>query len=736
MSAYREKHSAIGIVEAVETLSSIAELESGSELGITEEHRLVVQDVSVKYRTVHWLHEQEAAETVKIVKEIFRIILDYLQSFYEDEYEQKKETFENVKTIMVLVGEAAQKLDKYTTIFKDTKLGSVTQLKEYKQLQDFYHNKISAKVEENFVKEWMKQLPQVVKQKPSKVKLKKKGKISTKHIFVDLEAVKQDLEYELFFMRKEDGTRFYNPRLIRNIKLVCDFGDYFGERVSVDPLLAVQMWLDKCLHVAAQNILQSVGDTLDYFCHEAMKEKDKRLVSCLNKAVMALMLSANARNLLHNSPVKSCHQYFLDFQGFLREALCTRQYCKMLAYPPKKNEHFLTCLLELVHALCRALFLNIHSYRDVGVVVLELIEKYVSEEGFAEKEEHNHMMLWSKLSEDYEALEEVVKRHPHGPLHKVLEFLQEFGSQYFDSLIQYNIPNHLFDIYLPRRKVSFLHLPSPTHQEYINKAAVISEFKGFLHSCREGFHKKHHLLINLQDRTSWREHYRCSVLEELHKHPYFKDELTVVTLTKDTDFYHQLEPYHKVNRAKVFFKHFEEHLKGVHSGYYFPLTIKGDLFPKWSENMINAIHQFFFEGKNVLSRDQRLVFIEIFYMLLELKLIEICKADSVSLTCKDAIDTGSAASAQLYAFAKLIGGQALDEKDREYLDVMLFIAPLMIRERNLLTNRFQRMRDVIKLIETKMHEMGSREFSKEFHQAFGKYYKKSSLNIEVMKPQL
>lgn len=204
----------LSIVDAVETLSSIADLEFDRNIGITQKHEIILGDEKVVYKTVHWLHQEEAPTAVNLVREIFRVILHYLKDFYKKEYGQVSDsnTLEGIKAIMVLVGEAAKKLDKYTKIFHQTQ--SVTDLKEYRQLQEFYRTKIARPLDEGVVNQWIFGLT-LGKGKAGRERIfravpKKTDKLTnTKHLFVDLETVKKDTEYELFFIRKEDGSRFF-----------------------------------------------------------------------------------------------------------------------------------------------------------------------------------------------------------------------------------------------------------------------------------------------------------------------------------------------------------------------------------------------------------------------------------------------------------------------------------------------------------------------------------------------
>ena len=133
-------------------------LEFDREIGIAQKHEIVFGEETIGYKSVHWLHQSDAPATVNLVRETFRVILHYLKQFYIKEYNHVTDptTLEGIKTIMVLVGEAAKKLDKYTEIFHQTQ--SVMEFKEYKQLQEFYRAKIARKVEEGPLSKWILEL--------------------------------------------------------------------------------------------------------------------------------------------------------------------------------------------------------------------------------------------------------------------------------------------------------------------------------------------------------------------------------------------------------------------------------------------------------------------------------------------------------------------------------------------------------------------------------------------------
>lgn len=721
------------LLEAIETLSSIADLEFDHDVGIAQKHDLIVQDKPLIYHTVHWLHHQNAEVTIDMVKQTFKVVLNYLKHFYDKEYGtiKNEQAIEGIKTIMVLVGEAAKKLDKYTKAFHQAQTTSITELKEYKKLQEFYLSRIARKIDEGQLGKWILALSNRLHPQ-NEVKLTGRKSSQTKHVFVDLESVKKDNDYELFFLRKEDGTRFFSPRLIRNVKLVSDFGGYLGEVKSVEPLTTVVEWQDRFAHTCAKNIVGALRLHIDKFYRESMQHKDNEFVESLNKAIMALLLCCNPHNLMHNLPIKDCRDYFYDFRHFLRESLSLIEYHKMITYPPKKSSKLALCLLNTAHNLCLALYTQVNALQSLTGMIHDIIQQAHQERSNEHLENFEKSRdLWNGLANDYAAMSTLLKRHPNGPINKILEALEEGKIREFDPLMQGNIPSQLFTLYAQQNKVLFTRWPSPTRQEFIHKACVIDEFKGFLRACTHGHLVSKCLVLNFQDRTSWKEHFRCLAIEDLPSHESFTRHIDVVTLAKDTEFYHQLAPYNEDNHADTFIQHFKEHCEDENCGNVFPKGMQKELYGSFIDGILEGIHRVFFSGKNILLREHRMDFIEIFYLFLQLKLVELAKADVVGYTCKDSIDIAESAGSLLYVFLKLLHQERLSENDREQLDVMLYGPSLMERERLMLPERFNRMLSAIKTLETVRNELGHKNFPKVIQETFGKFFRNSLLQNKV-----
>lgn len=724
------------LVEAVETLSNIADLEFDRDVGIAEEHDLILQDKPLTYHTVHWLHRQGALVTVNMVKEIFRVILHYLRDFYKKDYAYiaDSQTLENIKTIMVLVGDAAKKLDRYTMLFHKTQAKSVVELKEYRQLQEFYLKRIAKKIDEGVISQWILALARrggATKEKD----LESPRRQSAKHVFMDLETVKKDVEYELFFLKKEDGTRFFSPRLIRNIKLISDFGNYLGKDGPDDPLFNIEAWEDQAAFQSAKNIMRSIRGYARKFYKGASRATHHEIVDFLNKSLVALAMAGNSHHLIRYGGIKSCRDYFYDFQVFLRSCLRSTSYQKLMAYAPEKPNRQTHSALYLIHFMCMALYTQLNGYREFLSPLHELIhqatEKLCVDHKKAAK---TATKLWLKLAGDYAALTKLLKGHVNGPLNKVLNLLEEGECHQFDPIFQENLPSQLYNLYVQENRYQFARWPSPTYQEFIHKAVVNEEFKAFLHGCIHRYEINKVLIINFQERVSWKEHSRCVAIEDLPNHESFARHVDVVTLAKDTEFYHQLVPFsaYNQNQADIFMKDLKEDVASKTGGFFFPEAMRGELIQNFVPGVVEAIHRIFFSQKNLLLREHRLDFIEIFYLFLQLKIIEYLKPDMIGFSCKDGLDISGAAGAELFVFLKFMNQERLSENDQEHLELMLYGPCLILRERMMVPDRFNRMLSALKTLELVREQFGQGGFVKIIQEAFSSFYKTPILKGKVV----
>ncbi len=667
----RKSHGKLTILEAVDNLSSMAELDQ-----IATAQELPPEETVGEEKT--WLNPKHQEENRETVKQTFRVIRNYLQHVYDKEREHldDPETQKGIHAIMVLAGEAAQKVDKYTSLFKGTytKEG-ISELPEYKDLQQFYMNKIMKKFQQALEteEEWQAKWGSV---EEDVLDIQKRG-------LKDLETVRRDKEYELFFIQKEDGRPFFNRNVLRHIKLVGDFDESMGDPTGEDPFLRIKVIQDKNVHLFAKEVLHSIIPYLDEFYKEAMRYKDKKLTAFLNKSIMALMLAANPRNMMQNTTGKNCLSYYSDFHTYLRMALASEEYRKFVVIPPSKSDYFSHSMLTLAHALCDRFFTREENRKETIELIHRLAQKGQKQKG--SNEVHGSTIsIWNNLLDEDENIRNLLKQYPNGPLLKTLDVFREGDEKKgFDPIWQHNFPSQLFTFATGDLHVSCLRIPSPTHQENINKAVVIPEFQGFLRAL--GSKGQKHLLINLQDRTSWKEHARCVALEELQKQNESLNSLIVITIPKHTEFYLQAGNYQNVNEADLFIKQLKEQISSAEEcGFYFPPQINKNEIVKFVDRVLPMVHQVFFSDKQMLTRKNRLDFIEIFYQFLMMHLIQQVKPDSFSFTCKDAIDIGAAANTAFFAFLRLLSNdKPWKPEEKDDLRWLLFSPSLIIRERTI-----------------------------------------------------
>ncbi len=734
MSAKHSKEEfTLTLEEAVDTLSNIVEMDIDSESILTTLEEPADQPLDLKHKVVYWLQGKNIDETANVIKETFRVILHHLRNYDKKGYWYlpNDETTESIKSIMVLVGEAAKKLDRHAILIHHEKELSPTHYKEYKRLQEFYQTRIARRVDENLLGKWIMGLSQRVFAQtiPHQVAVAEAlPSLQTKHVFVDLETVKNDSEYELFFIKKDDGERFFNSRLIKNIKLICDFGKHITEPRADDPLVSLSIWRDRFLQGAARGILGYALPSIEAFSHYVEALHEDELYIFLEKAIVALMLSSNPHNIEHDMSLKSTRCYFADFQHFLRQALNTREYQHLVAYPEEKSEPG-KVELDLIQALCKGLFTQPKSMQELAPQLNILFEE--GREAYGKNHPSSDTKALSQLlGEEYTLLTKFFKPHATGPLLNMIDLLENESYQAFDPILQSNLPNSLFSLSFDDYKALNIRMPSPTRQAQIGKSYVIEEFEEFLRALPDG---EHFLVINLQDRTAWREHSRCVALEDLQHHPDFSDKLTVVTIPKETEFYFQMVPYNHENHAETFIESFKAKLLDDMSGFYFPDKVKKVLTEGSLEQMLRAVHQVFFGGRNVLPRERRQDFIEIFYLMLEMKIIDSVRPTLFSLVCKDGIDLSEAANGELFVFINLLRKEKFSKSDFELLNQMLYMPAIIHRERVMLPERFNRLTAVLKEIELVRDSLGWKNFAEKVDTYLSPFFGKnviSSIRIE------
>lgn len=672
------------ILKALDNLHALVDVDSLNQLEVTDAAELIphLEEKEEEY----WLQAGSDELTQDAIRETFKSVHHHLVHFYDQMREkgENQRLIEGINTIMVLVGEAAAKLEKYGAVFQK----KVVEFPEYMELQNFYRTQVIQELFREFAKTPIT---------PSTEERATEESVGV-HILNDINIVKQDQLYELFYLKNEAGHDFYTMQLARNIKLACDFGEYAKRYGGDDPLLQVKNWEDRALHLLSKEILNTAKKEIHKFYKGAYRYRDMEIVQKLHMSLMALMLAANPRNLLRQFSQKGCHLYFSDFQMFMRDCLHTREYQRFLVYQPPKDKPFFQDMMHLIFTLMEKFFLIGEPLDEVEKVIKKMIAPSIQKDGLADS-----------LHFGNAALEEVLANHPSGPIFKALDIVREREDRIYDPLMQGNVPTIECRL---SNGVDLVRMPAPVRQRYVNRAEIAEEFVTYLRGL-ERKENEHHLFINFQDRTSWNEHARSFALEELGNLAEFAPVLTVVTLAKDTDFYNQKGIYEKLDHAESFIEQFVHHLGDENTGYFFPAKIKEKMFPTWSVQLLKQIHQTFFAKKQELSHQERVDFITLSYLFIELKLIELVDPTYLTHTSKDGLDVGGTSSVGLLAL--LHEGKKWNQEEKELLFTILYVPTLLHRERSVHRKRIERLESALRRMEQNAPYL--KDFEKLFQQA-------------------
>lgn len=670
----------INIKEAMDNLAAIASInmESPTPIGIVKETRIVTNIEETESNEVRWLSGEGAESLLDVLDITYRAVYHHLQSLYDNpgmDWESKKSR-DGVCAMMSLVGESAQKMNVYLSFRLDHPLATkVEQRESFRSLQRFYSERFAKKFiggiegKDAWESAWHEK-HSLLEATGSELK--------------DFESLLLDKEYELFYVANEEGVPYLSERLLRNLKLTVDF-DIAGGSFEEDPFLKVKAMQDRDLQASASQILHECHGEIEQFYKNAKKLFQYALAKSLSHAILALFLASNSRHLLQRTVGKSCFQYFHDFHLFLRHVMKSAEYQKWISYPPAKSDVEANLLIMLTHKLCFAFF---HRSSGIKQEAIGLIHRTMrrGEELQPKERLQRQETAWGQMLFDDEKFRTLLHKFPSGPLLKILDTVrhdQEEGVLIpFDPWIQSNLPSRLFTMESGKKKVDVLAFAAPIRQPMIHRVEIIDEFRGFLRHLASLGKGKKHLLINLQDRLSWRETARSTAIEDLAKNQSFATNLVVLTLPKDTDFYHQRNAFSDLTQASLFLSAFKEQL--IHSeknGFYFPAQWKKADLMKFTDVAFTKIHKYVFEQKTTLTRQMREDFIEIFYQMVVVEAMNCFGADSLSFTCKDGVDTGAYASGLFYGFLKSLEGNLQTKENLDFLRFLFYWRALSIRER-------------------------------------------------------
>lgn len=319
---------------------------------------------------------------------------------------------------------------------------------------------------------------------------------------------------------------------------------------------------------------------------------------------------------------------------------------KLETFEPTKPWH--SSLLKLVYELCLTKYHRTHFYSFGSILLSKLFSAMTLAEEPLDHKDH---------FSNYNFLEEAHMIEESNP--RILferdfrKFDENFLKRHFDSH-RYNLPHLLYTLAFYRdgqvARLQMVRMGCPTKEGWFQPPKVVPEFRGFIAYLASKGQK--HLYINKQ--KTWGEEGRRS--EKLHELDQEMDNLHVVSLPSDGDFYNQQGRFREVNQMNIFKPLFARMLRcKINSGYYYvPKAWRED--PKFClgvSEVLDEVHTLYFGDQDQLDHEERKLFIDLSYTHLILFFLSYSKVQSVNITCRDGIDRAGCEQSKLLFYFQI-----------------------------------------------------------------------------------
>jgi hypothetical protein len=690
------------VVAAIETLSNIADLELASVMHDPSMASPPQKETSIVVSTVRWLHQKNAERMQTIIRDKLHVLLKYFEHAYASEKERfaRKESLKGIRTVMLLADEAAENLDRYTQLFLGVQRPSVKSTKEFRDLCEFYTKKIApiSALEKKAPKIGALPIAEILAQAGVQAPTWAAQMVLTP-LTLELEDIQRDVDYELLFLRKEDGSRFFTPKLIRSMKLACDIEravDWEGKAVAPPE---VELLRRTAAADGARTMLYSGYPAIDTLFHYARRAVTHQPVMDFYAPCIAL-LEASIQAIHHSEAprAKGVIEYYNDFRTLLSGAMRSTEFKRLLTYPPVNEhswEYAVTHLSEVLASsfvmgapLSTDLIRSFIGFTNAGA--LKAIEEVGPQDGT--------LSQW--LNIQYAALRHLLSTTANVTLARMLEQLENVQPYQFEPLIDGSPPHQLCQLSWADRVIPVVQLPSPTRQERIDGAVPTEVFQVALHHMVPKAGPV--LIINLQDGTGWRDGARCQAIEGLQASDEIGSKVRVLTIAKDGEWYQQEGEFEGFSSAK----HFKEVLVEQILGETVRQPEGVHLSKESLRHLVDTLHAAMYGGRN-LTRTMRCELIDLVHIFLILRAIEETRPGCVLVCCKDGLDITGTALGGLFSFLKLFNRRLFSEEERDWLGTTLFGLPLIERERLLFPDRYSRMVNLIKVLEGATVDGGS-----------------------------
>lgn len=272
---------------------------------------------------------------------------------------------------------------------------------------------------------------------------------------------------------------------------------------------------------------------------------------------------------------------------------------------------------------------------------------------------------------------------------------------HFDPHLQSNVPFVWGTFQMPNaqgenKEVTLMRLGSPTNEGWGNPQ-INEEFRAYIQHLQ--FEGKCHLYVSLQNDTPGKEAARSAAIKELQNE--FPGTFYAVVLDQDSSFYKQKKEFGaETMKADVFIDQFMQRMTGSNTGFYFPEAWKGGptgIFEPTAEHpvcvrsILKLVHQTAFASKADLTVAERKNFIEVAYAFLELFLVQQSGADSLNISCKDAIDRAGKNNSLLFYLMMILQNKDEDSVCQHRHRVLTEAPALLVKKQPIIHERWVRL---------------------------------------------
>jgi len=604
------------------------------------------------------------------IKKAFSTLSAYLNQLYRHHQMLLKnhDYLASLKAVMVIAEEAHNKLPLVSKIFNvlQEDLGE----QEFLDLFDFYLKKINAKIE------------QVAGEVFRQAEEERVRAETDTHGIRNLDVIRKDSDYELFYIKDEEGLNHFSKNLLRHAQLLGTFDELFTSFQGEDPFIKLHYIDDRMMQKRALAIRSEMAPRIDYFFKEGFRFKKQPFVALSCHLIYALFLASYPALVLQNEPEKACFEYFNDLERFLVQLITRPEFFRKNYNLEQTSDKGLAAAERMVSGIIASYYFSKNGSIDLAEHLYQFVPR-LTLEGFSPFSFFDRLLDYDRLLRGY------LLGFPSGPLMKALDFIREEQKVNEFAPLRNLLPQQLYTLQINEKPLTQMALGSPTMQKSIAFAEIDPLFMPLLDQLQG----QKSLLIDLEDFHDPHAKARLKAVLEIEK-----EGLEIVNIPRKGLYYSQGDVYSFYDSSEEFVSVLMEQLDP--EGAY----VRSGLIKRDFKAMAAFVHTHFFEGKPSLTLRERLNFIELFHLFMIVKLIEEKNPDNLMIVCKDGIDHANAVSLSLYALVALVNSENLLNAQTFDFFIGELYGPAMIkRNRPVFEESLVRMYGALSLLYAHIH---------------------------------